>query len=435
MSLVTTGMNYAFTVDICQQISPTHLNFAGALAGIATPDPEAPFSYCQPGCGFGITLLPLAANYPHGRFHGIDSDPAQIAHGRALAAEAGLDNIEFHTGSTAEIAAAGGRDFDFMSLHGLWSFVDDAERVQLANLLDKRLKPGGVAYLSYKVLPGKTPLDPIYRLMTELTPPDPDMMARVAAAKNLLREILANPPAPLVAAMPATSKLIQEILDEDDIYVGHEYFLGGWHPFYCSDVFRALAPAGLSFVSSTLPGQMFDEEVVPAEHKARYDGFENVIQRQLFRDLLLNTNFRRDLLVREPKPRKASAVHLSTPFATIFRPQVALPSGKVELPPEAAELFAAAKQAPMILELPGQPSTVLKRLIRTRHLAPFRPPGAARDLAAVGRYNRAALGRAAAQGEAAWLASSATGGAIEALPGATMPAPAELERLGVAISG
>lgn len=434
MSLATTGSNYVFTVDICQQTSPTHLNLAGALAGIATPDPEASFAYCQLGCGYGATLLPLAAIYPHGRFIGVDSDADQIAHGRALAAEAGLGNIKFEAADTATAAAAGGKAFDFVTLHGVWSAADDAERARLVNFLDHRLKPGGAAYLSYKALPGKTPLEPVYKLLMELTPPGP-AADRVTAAKTLMRELLANPPKPLAAAMPAVMRLMQEAVDEDDVYVGLEYYSAGWHPFFSSDVFKALAPAGLSFVSSTLPNLMFDEEIVAPAHKARFDSFPEIGQRQLFRDLLLNSNFRRDLLVRDHWPRHASAVPLGAAPLASFNASVTLPSGTVELPPEAVELFDAARQAPMILELPGDPSTALKRLIRTRQLVAFRPANAERDMAAVGRYNRVMLDRAASRGDAAWLAAAATGGAIEIAPGMALPDQAELDRLGVAISG
>ncbi len=41
-------------------------------------------------------------------------------------------------------------EFDFIGLHGIWSWISDENRGVIADFLRKRLAVGGVAYISYK---------------------------------------------------------------------------------------------------------------------------------------------------------------------------------------------------------------------------------------------------------------------------------------------
>src|SRR6202011_4061311 len=45
------------------------------------------------------------------------------------------------------------RKADIVTLHGLWSWVGDAARAGIVRLLAEKLRPGGIAYVSYNALP------------------------------------------------------------------------------------------------------------------------------------------------------------------------------------------------------------------------------------------------------------------------------------------
>lgn len=44
--------------------------------------------------------------------------------------------------------------FDYIGLHGIWSWVSDENRQVIVDFLRRKLKLGGVLYVSYNTLPG-----------------------------------------------------------------------------------------------------------------------------------------------------------------------------------------------------------------------------------------------------------------------------------------
>jgi len=55
------------------------------------------------GCGAGTAIMTLAEAFPGSRFEGWDPSQQAIHRARTLAAEAGLDNVEFHVAEAAEL--------------------------------------------------------------------------------------------------------------------------------------------------------------------------------------------------------------------------------------------------------------------------------------------------------------------------------------------
>jgi len=91
------------------------------------------------GCGTGSLALELA---PHvAQVHAIDlsSEMIRIANGKA--ADAGVGNVTFHTGSAAELSALGETSFDVVCAYNILHLVDDrgATLAQIFELLE----PGG----------------------------------------------------------------------------------------------------------------------------------------------------------------------------------------------------------------------------------------------------------------------------------------------------
>src|SRR2546423_4395022 len=76
--------------------TPQHLALTATINGIETPDLSHGFSYCELGCGRGLTSVVLAAANPRGAFHAVDFNPAHIAHGQALSRAAEIPNITWH---------------------------------------------------------------------------------------------------------------------------------------------------------------------------------------------------------------------------------------------------------------------------------------------------------------------------------------------------
>lgn len=285
------------------ELAPAHLAYALALAGIRPPvEPGAPFRYAELGCGQGLTTNLLAAIHPEGRFESIDLRPSHMANAARLAEAAGLDNVRFAAESFADFATRpGGRDFDIIALHGVWSWVGGDDRAILADIVARRLKPGGALFLSYNCLPGWAADMPVRTLLldavAEAQGPLPD---RISAALASVGRLAAE--GGYFDRVPSAAAHLRALHGKTDSYLAHEYLNRNWAPFYHADVAVALASAGVSFAASAT---LLDHLPLPRSAQALLDAAPPA-QRETLRDTLTYTRFRRDIFVKAPERLSAT---------------------------------------------------------------------------------------------------------------------------------
>lgn len=106
------------------ELSPIFLNYVCALNGHYPVPIEKEFSYCELGCDFGVTTNGLAQLFPQGQFTGIDFNEKHIDAAHELAEESGISNVDFKALDFNELAAANLPQYDFIVLHGVYSWVD-----------------------------------------------------------------------------------------------------------------------------------------------------------------------------------------------------------------------------------------------------------------------------------------------------------------------
>ncbi len=141
------------------QQSPARLALACLFGNVAAelPQPDDAATYLELGCGVGIGALVTAASNPGWQVTAIDYNPAHIAIGAGLARAARLDNIRFMEADLAQLATSPQADAipqaDFVTMHGLWSWVSNEVRAGIVRLLATKTRPGGVVHLSYNALP------------------------------------------------------------------------------------------------------------------------------------------------------------------------------------------------------------------------------------------------------------------------------------------
>jgi tRNA G46 methylase TrmB len=103
----TWSMGYAVGVEYVATFGPDQnahvLALASLIGGYEPPDLAARYSFCELGCGLGLSLILHAAADPRGQFLGIDFNPAHIVRARKLAAVAGVVNVEFREASFDEL--------------------------------------------------------------------------------------------------------------------------------------------------------------------------------------------------------------------------------------------------------------------------------------------------------------------------------------------
>jgi SAM-dependent methyltransferase len=329
-----------YTDSFFRELAPSWLNYVAALGG-TTPIPlNRPFTYLELGCGMGRSTAVLAAANPNGRFVGIDFNPAHIAHARQYAEKYDIANVEYIESSFV------GADIDclplcdFVVLHGVYSWVDAEARKGIRDILKRRVKPGGLVYISYNALPGWSSNAPLRKLMVEIARnAGRESINGVGHAVNVLRNV-ANEKFRYFGATPGAIEEVKAIGKRNHNYLAHEFLNAEWMPFYGVEVADDLAEAKLSYLgSATLPENHLDILLEDESHSAVM-AEKSPRLRSLLTDFAINQRFRRDVFVRgnmslNPSQRAATiqSVILSpavpeSEFSRVFRcgrKQVSIP--------------------------------------------------------------------------------------------------------------
>jgi SAM-dependent methyltransferase len=288
----------AYTDGYYVELAPVHLNYV-ALLNNCTPRPiDRPFNYLELGCGNGHTVTLLAAAYPHAKFYGVDINPAHVATARRWAEQGRLENLTILEASFQDLATMDLPEFDFVTFHGIYSWISEKNRKAMLDVMARRLLPGGLVYNSYNCQPGWASQGPLQRLMLEVGHEIPgDSLTKAGGAIDFLQK-LTTADCRYLQANQGAAELIKKIATNARSYVAHEYLNEEWHPFYCLDVFREMGMAKLSYVGSATisenhPGLLFGKNARPV-----FDAQPTKERRQLVQDFLINQRFRRDVYVK-----------------------------------------------------------------------------------------------------------------------------------------
>lgn len=283
------------------ELSPAHLNFCLALSGRETVDLGGSFTYAELGSGFGLSTVGWAAQYPQGRFHCIDYNPAQTDWTRQLVRDLGLANLTVHTASVREmLGRAAGRDMprcDFIVLHGLYSWVSEEVRADIRLFLERYLDDGGHAYVSYNCMPGNKDADAMRRLMHESLAHMRDMRHHRMLDESLalLRE-LRSCGAAFFADSPGAGALLDRWGEVD-----HDYLVGELMPkehrsFYFSEIHEAMSGAGLVWAGSAGVRHYLEPMAATGRMRALFaERGQDPVFRETLKDFCFSTAFRQDL--------------------------------------------------------------------------------------------------------------------------------------------
>jgi SAM-dependent methyltransferase len=281
-----------------RSLAPTWLDHVAIVSGFNPPERGAGFTFCELGCGQGVTTAILAATHPDGHFHGIDVMPSHIEHARRFATEGIIANINFHT---ADFATAAGMDlpgFDYIVAHGVYSWVNAESKAALRAFIDRHLKPGGLVYISYNAIPGRANDLPLQRLMRALGKSFPgDSISRFTAAATIV-DRLADLKPPALAASSFLHRLRKNNKRLAEPYLVHELMSENWEALCVTQVRAEMATLGLAPVGSATLIENFDSLVLGRDaRKALAAICENDV-RELARDFLITQSFRSDVFVR-----------------------------------------------------------------------------------------------------------------------------------------
>jgi len=279
------------------EINPLRVKIALVCAGIAPPPIQ---TACELGFGQGLSLNLLAAG-GEVEWHGNDFNPSHAAVAREMAGHSGA-GAQLSDESFAEFRQRGDLpQFDYIALHGVWSWVSDQNRREIVDFIRAKLKVGGVCYVSYNVQPGWSGFIPLRNLMMEyldrLSPSGRGISNRIGEAFDFAKKLIDTDPLFAKAAPGALARL-EGAMPQDRSYLAHEFFNRDWHPMSFLDLGRALDPAKLGFACSA----NFFEHVSNMTMTAGQNEFINTIPdamlRQQLMDFMSNQLFRRDYWIR-----------------------------------------------------------------------------------------------------------------------------------------
>jgi SAM-dependent methyltransferase len=237
--------------DYCfARTHPEHLFAVSTLCSRAAP-PFATARVLELGCARGSNLLPMALDLPGGEFVGVDLSVRQIEEARARAERLKLGTVSFRAVSLTELDARDG-DFDYIVCHGVYSWVDANVRDHILHLCRERLRPSGVAYVSFNTLPGWNNLRTVREfLRLHVAPgPAPKRLESARRALAVYAEAIRHERAPWAVWMRDELAWIAEA---DDAYVFHEYLETANDAFYLTDFVAAARAHGLAHLADANP--------------------------------------------------------------------------------------------------------------------------------------------------------------------------------------
>ncbi len=256
---------------------------------------------CELGYGTGLsTLIHAAAS--NVQWWGTDYNPAHAQWANTLADQAGVP-VQLHDQSFLDFCQRDDLpEFDFIALHGVWSWVSDANRGIIIDFLQRKLRWGGVVYISYNALPGHAQMVPVRNLMKSymdtMTPAGQDDLLRARAAYQFVQGMLTSNPQ-LAAVHPLAKRTMDDLAhQQSNSYLNHEYLVQHWTPMSFCEVSDALQDARLKFACSAIPTHFFDEHFLVASQREFLKQITDAPTCETARDMLVNRQFRQDYWVK-----------------------------------------------------------------------------------------------------------------------------------------
>ncbi|MBL8644747.1 MAG: class I SAM-dependent methyltransferase [Rhodospirillaceae bacterium] len=287
----------AYVAEFYGDHAPAHLNMTAAAAGYRPRPLDGPFTWCDYGCGNGITAIVLAGCFPQAHFYGVDFLREHITLAETLAVRGGLENATFLQKGFADLKPADIPPLDFAVMHGVLSWIDEPTRNAVLDDASKRLKPGGMLLTGTNAMPGWAAKIPLRNMIYSLTKDDVSSLERARVGLAWMKK-LKDAEVKYFRDNPALAEAVDQLSRLDPRYMAHEYFNQHLRAFYFAELRSLMEPRGLKFAGSAT---VFLNMVDLAVPQALYDDFRTITSRaelEAKRDFIRNEAFRRDVWIK-----------------------------------------------------------------------------------------------------------------------------------------
>jgi SAM-dependent methyltransferase len=287
----------AYTYGYYAELNPARIKLAFLNAGLVPPEIG---TACELGFGQGLSSnIHAAASIV--KWHGTDFNPAQAGFAQELACASGA-SANLVDDTFAEFAQRPDLpEFDFIGIHGIWSWISDENRKLMVDFIKRKLKVGGVLYISYNTQPGWASFAPVRHLLTEhkkvMGSDGRGIVNCINGAIDFADQLFKTKPA-FTATNPQVSGRFEALKGMNRHYLAHEYFNRDWHPMHFSIMAEWLEPAKVQFACSANYLDSVDVINCNAEQLTFLSQIPDPMFRQTVRDFIINQQFRKDYWVK-----------------------------------------------------------------------------------------------------------------------------------------
>jgi hypothetical protein len=287
-----------YVANYVPELNPLRSRLLLAHAGFA---PQGPMAHaCELGFGLGLnTVIHAAAS--NITWWGTDFSPSQTLFASNLASSGGVD-LQLFDQSFAEFCHRTDLpDFDFVALHGVWSWISDANRTEVIDFLRRKLRVGGTVYISANSMPGCAQMVPVRNLMRTFfdrgVAPADGSLANAKKAQAFAEKLLQDNPQ-MAAAYPLAARAVEAMKHHGPQYISHEYLNRDWRPMSFSEIADLLDASKLGFACSATASHHFDQYFLTHEQQQALSATPDFKIRETMRDFMINRGFRRDYWVK-----------------------------------------------------------------------------------------------------------------------------------------
>ena len=294
-----------YTYGYYTELNPLRVDLAFLNAGLVPP---AITVACELGFGQGLSANMHAAASSV-QWSGTDFNPSQAGFAQELARASGAAVNLVDQAFEVFCAREDLPSFDFIGVHGIWSWISDENRAVIVDFIRRKLKVGGVLYISYNTLPGWAAFAPMRHLMTEhaevLGSEGKGIVSRIDGAMDFAERLLGTQPL-FSRANPLVGDRLTKMKPQSRHYLAHEYFNRDWEPMHVATMAEWLEPAKVQYACSAHYLDHLDAVNLTTEQQAFLREIPDPMFRETARDFMVNQQFRRDYWVKGV--RKLSAL-------------------------------------------------------------------------------------------------------------------------------
>jgi len=293
--------------------------FQPAPAILASPEPRV----LDLACASGEHIRSQAERYPGVHFTGVDFSRRQVERGRDLAADSGLQNVEWITSDLRDFEVDTNR-YDLILCHGVFSWVPDEVKQRIFEIARRGLRPAGLAVVAYLTYPGWKQREAIRELLASRVQGVDDPGERVRRSALVLRMLHAgysafedNPHAQsLKGVVESMQRGSANVFLHDELGIDHD-------PCYFAQFAEWASECGLRYLAEADLATMSTDLLPASAFSVLRELDPDFLETQQLIDFLVNRSGRTSLLVRndssavrEMSVDRLTALHFTTTFKT-----------------------------------------------------------------------------------------------------------------------